>query len=316
MAELQAITPRAYELIRNRIGSILADELPKQSVLNSDTRLNSTVYIERFTPVGDEEVPLIIVSLSDTSFGLDTSLTIDGEYTFFIDCYEKAKSNALQSADERANFRLQRIAGVVHGILSDNKYRTLGFQPPFIENVTTRSIKIADPKNSMDASSVVMARIEFTVRATNSKQKTAPLLIDGYTTQAILGLTSLGYTYGTHQMTAPESECEDAHVQLNGIDISSVESGTFINIPVIGTNGAVVGCWNGSSWVVPTDSTFNYSQGVASDSWLITHNLGKFPSVSVVDNGNTSVEGETTYIDINSLIINFSSAFSGEAYLN
>ena len=45
-------------------------------------------------------------------------------------------------------------------------------------------------------------------------------------------------------------------------------------------------------------------------------NLGKFPSVSVVDSANDEVIGEVTYIDTNSLTIKFTAAFSGKAYLN
>ena len=67
---------------------------------------------------------------------------------------------------------------------------------------------------------------------------------------------------------------------------------------------------------VAGDLTFNFNQGIASSTWTIAHNLGKFPSVSIIDNGNTAVEGEVIYIDNNNLTVNFSSAFAGDAYLN
>ncbi len=54
----------------------------------------------------------------------------------------------------------------------------------------------------------------------------------------------------------------------------------------------------------------------ALSTWTITHDLGKFPSVSVVDSANTQVVGEVDYIDNNSLTITFTAAFSGKAYLN
>ena len=68
-----------------------------------------------------------------------------------------------------------------------------------------------------------------------------------------------------------------------------------------------------SSQGVPT---FVFTQGTAATTWNIQHNLGKFPSVSVVNNNDIIMYGNTTYIDNNNLTINFSAGFSGKAYLN
>ena len=64
------------------------------------------------------------------------------------------------------------------------------------------------------------------------------------------------------------------------------------------------------------DLNFTYNQIAASASWNITHNLGKNPSVSIVDSGGNWVVGDVLYINNNELTINFNSAFSGTAYLN
>jgi len=64
------------------------------------------------------------------------------------------------------------------------------------------------------------------------------------------------------------------------------------------------------------DLTYTHNQSSASNSWSITHNLGKFPSISVVDSGLNVVQGEVIYTDNNSLTINFTASFSGKAYLN
>jgi hypothetical protein len=64
------------------------------------------------------------------------------------------------------------------------------------------------------------------------------------------------------------------------------------------------------------DKHFTFTQSTATNTWNITHNLGKFPSVSVVDSGNTIVYGNIDYIDNNSLTITFSAAFGGKAYMN
>jgi hypothetical protein len=62
--------------------------------------------------------------------------------------------------------------------------------------------------------------------------------------------------------------------------------------------------------------TFIFTQGVPDTVWDIEHNLGKFPSVSVVNNNDVVINGEVTYIDSNNVQLNFSAGFSGTAYLN
>lgn len=62
--------------------------------------------------------------------------------------------------------------------------------------------------------------------------------------------------------------------------------------------------------------TFQFTQGAPATTWNIQHNLGKFPSITVIDTGNTVVNGEYTYTDNNNVVLNFSAAFAGKAYLN
>ena len=68
-----------------------------------------------------------------------------------------------------------------------------------------------------------------------------------------------------------------------------------------------------SSQGVPT---FVFEQGAPATTWNIQHNLGKFPSVSVINNNNVVINGEVTYIDNNNVQLNFSAGFTGKAYLN
>ena len=66
--------------------------------------------------------------------------------------------------------------------------------------------------------------------------------------------------------------------------------------------------------------TFKFShihnQTVSSSTWSITHNLNKFPSVSIVDSSNAEVIGEVEHTNANSLTVKFSAPFSGKAFLN
>jgi hypothetical protein len=64
------------------------------------------------------------------------------------------------------------------------------------------------------------------------------------------------------------------------------------------------------------DATFVFNQEVASNEWIITHNLNKFPSVTIIDSGDNVVFGDVQYLNSNSLKINFTAVFSGKVYLN
>ena len=59
-----------------------------------------------------------------------------------------------------------------------------------------------------------------------------------------------------------------------------------------------------------------YEQTVASELWTITHGMGKYPSVSVVDSAGTAVVGDVQYLDEDSLTVSFTAPFIGTAYLN
>jgi hypothetical protein len=64
------------------------------------------------------------------------------------------------------------------------------------------------------------------------------------------------------------------------------------------------------------DANYVHDQGSASATWVVTHNLGKFCSVSVVDTANTVVIGEIEYNSVNQATIKFRSSFAGQAYFN
>tara|TARA_R110000765_G_scaffold93749_1_gene176686 strand:- start:689 stop:1045 length:357 start_codon:yes stop_codon:yes gene_type:complete len=70
-----------------------------------------------------------------------------------------------------------------------------------------------------------------------------------------------------------------------------------------------------------TDQTYTYTQNGSSHTWVIEHDLNKFPSATVIDSGGSVVVGCIVYNSTNQLTITFHaggapSAFSGKAYLN
>jgi len=62
--------------------------------------------------------------------------------------------------------------------------------------------------------------------------------------------------------------------------------------------------------------SYVHTQGIPASVWTITHNLGRKPSITVVDSGNTVVYGARQYVNDNIVIVTFNGTFSGKAYLN
>jgi len=64
------------------------------------------------------------------------------------------------------------------------------------------------------------------------------------------------------------------------------------------------------------DKNYVHVQNNPSATWTASHNLGKKPSVIVVDSADEVVYGEIEYIDDNTVTLTFVGAFSGKAYFN
>ena len=62
--------------------------------------------------------------------------------------------------------------------------------------------------------------------------------------------------------------------------------------------------------------TVVFDQAEVSDTWVITHNLGKYPSVTVIDSAGTQFLTQVVYNSKNQLTIYMNSATTGKAYLN
>lgn len=68
--------------------------------------------------------------------------------------------------------------------------------------------------------------------------------------------------------------------------------------------------------LVTGSGTYTQCFEVASSVWTVTHLLGGYPSVTVVDSANTIVIGNVDYTNSQSLTITFAASFSGCVFLN
>lgn len=107
-----------------------------------------------------------------------------------------------------------------------------------------------------------------------------------------------------------------SNIQVNSGDnisisgVTSTQQTVKVSEPLV--NVAVTGVVASTSG----DKNYVHDQGSPSDSWTITHNLNKRPSVSVVDSAGTQILCEVYYESDNQVLLSFDSATSGKAYLN
>jgi hypothetical protein len=99
-----------------------------------------------------------------------------------------------------------------------------------------------------------------------------------------------------------------------GIDWTIITNKPFVfNSP---TNKQILLYDSATSKWINSDWGYVHTQTSPSITWTITHNLNKYPSVTIVDSAGTVVEGDISYSNTNLVVVTFSSTFSGKAYFN
>jgi len=196
MALITNIIPaQNFEVIRDAIGFVLAEELANQFALTSDEDLNAKVWIERILPFHHTDVPAVNVLFNGGNYTQQTTINSDGDYTYFIDVYHSAKTSATKDGDKTASIKLHKLLGVCRAILENPIYRTLGIAPPSLQHTSVTTISIADAKDNQDAVSVMMGRLTFNVRACETTKLADGLALFSSTTTVKLGNTDKGYIF-------------------------------------------------------------------------------------------------------------------------
>lgn len=196
---LTGILPRSFEVIRDRIGEILAEELPSQATLLTEPDLDVKVWVERFVPFDKEELPAINVLFNRGDYGNTNIRSQHADFNFEIHLHSKAKSSATDRGDVLSMEKLQRLIGVCQAILMDSSYIRLAFDPPtvapLISGREVKSIETFSGTDNKDAESVAMGRIILSVLATDTVEFKPSTVLGGYETSVKLGLTDKGYVF-------------------------------------------------------------------------------------------------------------------------
>lgn len=63
------------------------------------------------------------------------------------------------------------------------------------------------------------------------------------------------------------------------------------------------------------NATYVYDQTTAASTWVIQHNLGRYPDVAIIDQSGDTVLADYVYTDTNTVTVSFSEAMMGKALL-
>lgn len=64
------------------------------------------------------------------------------------------------------------------------------------------------------------------------------------------------------------------------------------------------------------DKYYYHTQAATAEEWVIEHNLGKYPAVTVVSSAGEEIYCDKTFVSINKVVLNFGTPISGAAFLN
>lgn len=91
-------------------------------------------------------------------------------------------------------------------------------------------------------------------------------------------------------------------------DIITTDNGCIIK-SIEAFDGFVVG----ASSVI---GKYIHEQTLASDEWVITHNLGKIPQIIILNNDNIEIFGTKQHVSLSQCVVSFESPQTGTAYLS
>ena len=101
----------------------------------------------------------------------------------------------------------------------------------------------------------------------------------------------------------------------NSINLNLIDTTTSTSIDVIDvsrniTAEIITAAATGS------DKNFVFTQSTLSTSWVIEHDLDKYPAVEIVSTAHDKIVGSVSFDSVNQITINFTQPTSGKAFLN
>lgn len=176
------------------------------------------------------------------------------------------------------------------------------------------AVKGTNPNEDLSFTATVLGTagdifdVRAMVEATSPNNSELKIVSGGFRAKAVIQGLPAGEVNNFSSIAAPTVTNDSSEGYTPGsrwIDLANDISYVCVD----NTAGAAV-------WKITSLSSYIHNNIAVETVWTITHNLNKYPSVTVVDNGNNVVVGDVKYTNLNELTITFTSGFSGKAYLN
>lgn len=200
-AKIDYIIPsQRFELFRDTIGLIIAQEFAKQKTLTSDTDFDAGVWIERFISFdAATELPAVNVSYKQTVYSTQDAKSKFGDNLFTIEVTSKGYNTTTSRADLNAAKTLHKLLGKISYIFSSAEYTYLGLPLGVVMQRMVREIKIYPPDpvynpiHSGDELSTVSGRIVLSIKAAEEVGDMEGILITDIFTTMTIDETDKGY---------------------------------------------------------------------------------------------------------------------------
>ena len=187
------ITENNFELIRDKIATILKEELSNQANIQSDPDLDPDIYVERFTPVDKEEEKVLVVTVDRWNGDNETTITQKLGTIFNIDIYTFSEGDENNEGYYYSSKKMERLAGLIRHILEHPEYIHLDFSSKFIYRTSVFTFLADDGGRNEDGLSSRMGLIQFRVEHEEQQTPKAPIALAGSDTVFTIEETEKGY---------------------------------------------------------------------------------------------------------------------------
>ncbi len=196
----ETIGIQGFEVVANRIGSILLEEIENQKNIQGFDD-NVEVFNERIEPFDKSQDVMLTIAFRQAEYEGQTTRDSQGEYLYFIDIFVSGYGENEITPSILTKNKLFRYVGLCRYILSSGKYLTLGFAPgliggKYIEKITldTDYSNFGNHSN-YDGSYIRFARIIYRVRVQENQELWQGIPLQGNTTNVTLDNTAQGTQY-------------------------------------------------------------------------------------------------------------------------
>jgi hypothetical protein len=241
------VEERFYEEIRDKIAQILVLEVPAQGTLRGDADIAAIdkVYVERAVQFSADLLPAINVLFEGVKFDNETQDSKEFTADYSIHVYGNASATSTNRADETSSKLVQRLSGIIDGVLSYGGYNRLGFAFPTaadkkgIANREVTEVQNFNPENTSDAHSIVRSIVKLQVRGNQPKNYQEGVQLGGVDTQVCLYDSNECYYYTSEGVLPPSTGLGNnlAALTINGVEFITVVAGNTTDLELINSLG-------------------------------------------------------------------------------